>query len=90
MHLLLAPFLARVVLVEPGKIAVVALVERLILKLRQAGLRQFRSIRSSVCWARIKAEVKATSNESPLRLEFAAGLAGFRDALVGEVESASR
>ena len=30
MHLLLAPLLARVVLVEPDEIAVVALVERLV------------------------------------------------------------
>jgi len=30
MHLLLAPFLARIVLVEPGKVAIVALVERLV------------------------------------------------------------
>ena len=46
------------------------------------------SIRSSVRWARISAEVKATSNLSPLRLELAAGLARFRDALFGQVDIA--
>ena len=41
MHLLLAPFLARVVLVEADEIAIVALVERLVLEHRNFGLAQF-------------------------------------------------
>ena len=41
MDLLLAPFLAGVVLVEPAKIAIIALVERLVPMLWQARLRHF-------------------------------------------------
>src|SRR3984885_16373354 len=40
--LLLAPFLARIVLVEPGEIAIVAFVEGLVPLFRQAGLPHFR------------------------------------------------
>ena len=41
MDLLLAPFLARLILVEPAEVAVIALVERLIARLGQAGLAEF-------------------------------------------------
>ena len=42
MDLLLAPFLARVVLVEAGEVAIVALVERLVAGDRQVGLAELR------------------------------------------------
>src|SRR5262245_48473684 len=51
MHLLLAPAFARLILVEPGKIAVVALVEPLIAAHRQSRLPEFREhdVKGTLC-----------------------------------------
>ena len=57
MHLLVAPTLARVVLVEAGEIAVVALVERLIPMTWRPRCPSSSSIRSMVRCARTSAEV---------------------------------
>ena len=82
--LLLAPFRARVVLVEAGEIAVVALVERLVAGDRAARSGRARSsIRSSVRWARMSAEVKVTSKLRPFALSRRPALARLGDALLG-------
>ena len=89
MHLLLAPVGARVVLVEAGEVAVVALVERLVADDRQAGLAELVEDQVEVCWARVSAEVKAMSKREAQRLEPAAGRARLVDALLGQVRVAS-
>jgi hypothetical protein len=66
MHLLLAPFLARVVLVEAGQVAIVALVQRLVADGSRRGWPSSSRIRSQVFCARCSTEVKAMSKPEPL------------------------
>jgi len=51
-HLLVAPFLVRIVLVEADEIAVVALIQRLIADDLEIFLASSSRMRSSVRWAR--------------------------------------
>src|SRR5450631_1029405 len=87
-HLLLAPFFARVVLVQPAEVAVVALVERLVLEHRDLGLAQFlqhqieRALRADERRGEGDVELDA------LAFKLAAGLARFGDAFVGQVDIA--
>src|ERR1035437_5841625 len=87
-HLLLAPFLARVVLVETDQLAVVALVERLVLEHRNFRLAQFLEHQIERALRADQRGVEVNVQLDPLRLELAAGLARFGDALVGEVDIA--
>src|SRR5665213_250418 len=86
MHLLLAPFLAGVVFVQTRQIAVVALVEGMVFDEWDFALAHFlkhqieRALRADQRRGVGGREVQA------LRLQFAAGLARFRHALVGQVD----
>src|SRR6516162_317001 len=88
MDLLLAPFLARVILVEAGEIAVVALVERLVSQRLQAGLAELiehdveRALRPRQRRGEGDAEVE------PLCLQPPAGGMGLLDALRRQVDVA--
>jgi hypothetical protein len=87
-HLLLAPALAGVVLVETDEIAVIALVERLIFQYRNATLAELvqhdveRALRADQ--RRREGKVEA----QPLRLELAAGGAGLGDSLLAQIDVA--
>src|SRR5665811_1372068 len=87
-HLLLAPFLARVVLVETDQLAVVALIERLVLEHGNFGLAQFlqheveRALRADERGGEGNVELDAQA------FKLAAGLARLGDALVGQVDIA--
>src|SRR5664280_833858 len=87
-HLLLTPFLARVVFVEADQLAVIALVERLVLEHRDLGLPQLfqhqieRALRADERGGEGDVELDA------LAFKLAAGLARLGDALVGQVDIA--
>ena len=85
-HLVLAPFLAGVILVEAGEIAVVAFVEREIFRRSASPVWPISSsIRSSVCCGARQVRGEGDVERQPLRLQLAAGLLGLGDALLGEV-----
>ncbi len=87
-YLLLAPFLAGIVLVEADQIAIVALVERLILDHRNIGLAKFgqhqieRALRADERGGEGDVELEA------LAFKLAPGFARLGDALVGEIDVA--
>src|ERR1019366_9356047 len=87
-HLLLAPFLARVVLVETDQLAVVALIERLVLEHGNFGLAQFLQHEVERALGADQRGGEGNVELDPLRLELAAGLARLGDALVGQVDIA--
>ena len=86
MHLLLAPFRARLVLVEPGEIAVVALVERLVLDHRRFGLAHLVQHQVERALRALERRGEGDIEHDALALELAPGLARFRDALLGQVD----
>src|SRR6185437_37942 len=86
MHLLLAPFLARVVLVQPRKFAVVALVQRLVLEHRNFRLPQLGKHEIERAVGALEPRGERHVERDALRLELAAGGFCFLDALFGEVD----
>ena len=77
MHLLLAPFLAGVVLVQAGQIAVVALVQRLVADDRNAGLTHLAEQEIERALRALQRRGEGDVEGEPLRLQLAAGLMRF-------------
>src|SRR5271166_5819896 len=85
-HLLGAPFRSRIILVEPGQITVVALVERLVAENRNVGLSHLLENKIKRALRPDQRRSEAYVEEETLRLELAAGGACLRDAVLGEVD----
>src|SRR6185312_12830403 len=87
-HLLVAPFLACVVLVEPDEIAVVALVERLVADHRDFRLPHLVENKVERALRALERRGVGDVERDALGLEPFAGGTRFLDALVGEVDVA--
>jgi hypothetical protein len=85
MHLLLAPSLAGVILVEAREIAIVALVERHIHLDGDVGLAKFRQHQFECVLRTAQHRSEGDIERQPLRLQFAAGFICFGDPLRGEI-----
>ena len=88
MHLLLAPFLARIVLVEADEFAVVALVERLVPAFGQAGLPHLGQREGQRVLGADERRGKGKVECDAMRLEAPAGLLGLFDACRGQIHIA--
>ena len=84
MHLLGAPALAGIVLVEAGKVAVVALVQRLIAECRRSGRPISSSMRSQRLLRPRQGRGEGDVEGEPARLEAATGGARLLDAERGQ------
>ena len=85
MHLLLAPFLAGVVLVQARQVAVIALVEREIFPGREAGLADLGKDQIERVLGARQHRGEGDVERETLRLQFAAGVFRLGNALFGEI-----
>src|SRR5262249_29181747 len=86
MNLLLAPFLARIVLIEAGEVAIVALVKRQILDHRNVALAHLLKDEVEGALRTLERRGVADVEADALRLELAASIARFLHAILGEVD----
>ncbi|MEH2618899.1 hypothetical protein V1285_003845 [Bradyrhizobium sp. AZCC 1620] len=84
-HLVLAPFLAGVILVEARQVAVVAFVEREVFRRRQSGLPDLGEHQLQRMLRPCQVRGEGNVERQPLRLQLAAGLLGLGNALFGEI-----
>src|SRR4029077_9886036 len=87
-HLLLAPALARIVLVEPDEIAVITLVERLVFGYLNAALAELVEHNVEGTLRADQHRGERDVEPQPLCLELAAGGARFGDALLAQIDVA--
>src|SRR5262245_4697511 len=87
-HLLLAPFFSRVVLVQPHEIPIVALIECFILEYGNRSLAQLRQHQIECPLRPLKRRRESDVELDPLRLQFAAGFERFRDSFFGQINVA--
>src|SRR5437763_16255558 len=85
MHLLLAPFLASVILVETRQIAVVALVQRQVLPHGKAGLAEFGQGQIERVLRALEHRGESDIERKPLRLQLAASFPCLRDPLCSKI-----